>query len=242
MEKYAEELIQELRSAGTTSNLSGMARYGIDTTHAFGTGMPVVRAMAKRCKKQHELSLVLWESGWHEARILAALIADPAKLTREQMDRWVLACNSWDLTDQCCMNLFWASPFALEAMHDWATREEEFVKRAAFATLASLALHGKKLRDQDFIALLPLIEMGATDERNFVKKSVNWALRQIGKRSLTLHGAAVTTAERLLESNSRSARWIARDALRELHNEVTIGRIRAKEERSTKTKASESGL
>lgn len=215
-----------------------MARYGIDTTHAWGTGMPVVRALAKRTKRHHELSLILWDSGWHEARILAALIADPLKLSRAQMDRWVQACNSWDLTDQCCMNLFWASPYAPEAMHDWALREEEFVKRAAFATLASLALHGKTLSDQDFIALLPLIERGATDERNFVKKSVNWALRQIGKRSLVLHQAAVTMAEQLLKSDSRSACWIARDALRELRNEVTIGRIRAKEERSMKPKAS----
>jgi 3-methyladenine DNA glycosylase AlkD len=226
LEKQAAELIQELRASGSTANVDGMTRYGIETARAFGSGMPFVRNLAKRCGKKHALALTLWDSGWHEARILAALIDDPTQLSREQMEKWALDFDSWDVTDQCCMNLFHVFPHAPHVIRDWSARDEEFVRRAAFAMLASLALYSRSMTDDDFVALLPTIEQAATDERNFVKKSVNWALRQIGKRSLPLHSAAITCAEGLLESTSRSARWIARDALRELRDERIIDRIR----------------
>jgi 3-methyladenine DNA glycosylase AlkD len=227
-EIHATELIQKLRVSGSRANIDGMKRFGIATSNAFGTGMPFLRGLAKQHKFNHALAQSLWESGWHEARILASLIDDPKQLSREQMERWVKDFDSWDVTDQCCMNLFRASPFALDAVREWSGRDEEFVKRAAFSILASLAVHNKEMSDEDFIALLPLIEHAATDERNFVKKSVNWALRQIGKRSMPLHNAALDCAERLLGSSSRSARWIARDALRELRNERIMERVRSK--------------
>jgi len=212
-----------------------MARYGIATERAFGTGMPAVRALAKVAGKNHELAGALWDSGWHEARILAALVDIPSLVTREQMEAWALDFNSWDLCDQCCSNLFSKTPFAEDMMPAWAGRDEEFVKRAAFALMASLAVHSRTMTDENFIALLPLIELAAADERNFVKKAVNWALRQIGKRSLELHPEAIACAGRLVEMESRSARWIARDALRELHSEATIERVAKKKPRSGTT-------
>jgi 3-methyladenine DNA glycosylase AlkD len=230
--EHCASLIDELRSAGSDANRVGMARFGIATERAFGTGMPVLRTLAKVAGKNHELASALWDSGWHEARILAALVDVPSLVTREQMDSWTGEFNSWDLCDQCCSNLFSKTPHAEDMIRAWAVREEEFVKRAAFALLASLAVHSRTMSREDFIALLPLIENAASDERNFVKKAVNWALRQIGKRSLALHSEAIACAERLVNMESRSARWIARDALRELHSEATIQRIANKKPRS----------
>jgi 3-methyladenine DNA glycosylase AlkD len=184
--------------------------------------MPVIRAAAKKYKKQHELAQGLWETGIHELRIMAALVDDYKKVTPQQMDAWVKDFNSWDLCDQVCSNLFEKTEFVGMKIRDWAPREEEFVRRAAFALLASHAVHLKKAPDDYFRTYFPLIEEAATDERNFVKKAVNWALRQIGKRNQALNKDACRVAERLLDSSSKSARWIAKDALKELlsHQEV----------------------
>ncbi len=225
IDEHCAAIIEALRTSGKPENLVGMARYGIRTDKAFGTNMPYLRSLAKLAGRNHDLALALWKSGWHEARILAALVDEPGKVTSAQMERWALDFDSWDLTDQCTNNLFSKTPFALIKVREWAPREEEFVKRAAFAMLASLAVHSR-MSDEEFIALLPLIENAADDERNFVKKAVNWSLRQIGKRSLPLHARSVELALRLVSAEQSSARWIARDALRELQSATTIERIR----------------
>lgn len=222
------EIIKELRSQANEVNRAGMARFGINTERAFGMSIPSLRNLGKVLGRSHERALALWASGWHEARLLAVFTDEPKLVTTDQMDAWALDFNSWDITDQCCNNLFIHTPFAEQKVREWASREEEFVRRAAFATLAALAVHSRTLSDGDFRRMLPLIKAAADDERNFVKKAVNWALRQIGKRNLTLHADAISMADELAQRTSRSARWIARDALRELHNEATIVRLRAK--------------
>jgi 3-methyladenine DNA glycosylase AlkD len=225
-------VMHALHSEANSANVAGMARYGIRTEHALGIPMPRLRALAQHIGKQHTLALQLWDSGIHEARILAVLIDDPALLTSRQMDTWAADFDSWDVTDQCCNNLFSGSVYATDKVRCWAASKAEFVRRAAFALLASLAVHDTALTDEDFIAFLPLITEAATDERNFVKKSVNWALRQIGKRNLILHGACVETARAMLTMESKAARWIARDALRELTRQECIDRIGKKQARS----------
>lgn len=209
-------ILSAMRAEGSEENRKGMARFGINTENAFGVSMPFTRSFIKAHKKNHALALALWDTKYHEARILACLIEDPKVLTEAQMDAWVNEFSSWDLCDQCCSNLFSKSEFALKKVHEWARREEEFVKRAAFALIAALAVHAKKEKDEVFIALFQLIERAAYDERNFVKKAVNWALRQIGKRNLRLNEEAINCAENILQQNTKSAKWIASDALREL--------------------------
>ncbi|MBE0642514.1 MAG: DNA alkylation repair protein [Bacteroidetes bacterium] len=233
-EREVVAIIDELRSQANEVNRSGMARYGINTERAFGMSIPPLRAMGKLLGRNHDRALTLWESGWHEARLLAVFTDEPSKVTEAQMDAWALDFNSWDITDQCCSNLFIHTPYAVEKVRQWAVREEEFVRRAAFAMLAALAVHSRTLVDGDFRTLLPLIAAAAEDERNFVKKAVNWALRQIGKRNLALHADAIALAEELAQRASRSSRWIARDALRELHNQGTIERIQVKEAKHRK--------
>ena len=203
-----------------------MARFGIAVEQAYGVSVPVLRQYAKALKPNHALALDLWETGVHEARILASLVDHPAEVTEAQLERWVIQFNSWDLCDQCCSNLFNKTPFAYDKAHAWSFREETFVKRAGFVLMAALAIHDKKREDTAFRQFLPLIEQAAADERNFVKKAVNWALRQIGKRNRSLHPSAVATARRILQQPGSSARWIARDALRELLSEATVGRLK----------------
>lgn len=219
------ELIDHLRSLGSERNRAGMARFGITVTQAFGVSIPPLRALARRLGRDHLLAAGLWNSGWHEARLLAVYCEEIARVDRTQMEAWAADFNSWDLTDQTCSNLFIQTPFAMEKVHAWAAREEEFVRRAAFAMLAALAVHSRTMEDADFRAVLPLLDAAADDERNFVRKSVNWALRQIGKRTLALHADALAFAETLTQRPSRSARWIARDAIRELSRPETINRI-----------------
>lgn len=217
--KTKDEIIAHLKSLNNEQNKAGMARFGINTGKAFGVGIPVLRAIAKNCKKNHRLASELWNTGFHEARILASFVDDPNEVTEQQMEEWVLQFNSWDLCDQCCGNLFDKTPFAYEKAQQWAHREEEFVRRAAFALMASLAVHDKKAADKNFISFFKLIEQYAHDDRNFVKKAVNWALRQIGKRNIALHHKAVETAEKIKQQPHKSSRWIAADALRELQSE-----------------------
>jgi 3-methyladenine DNA glycosylase AlkD len=205
-----------------------MARYGLPSERAFGISMGVLQREAKRIGKSHGLALALWKTGWYEARILATLVDEPGRVTPAQMDRWARDFDSWGICDTACCHLFDRTPHALAKVALWARRDEEFVRRAGFALLAALALHEKTLPDAAFMRLLPLVEGGATDERNFVKKGVSWALRAIGHRNLALHAAAVAAAGRLAASDDRAARWVGMDALRDLTRPAVVKKVRAK--------------
>ena len=202
-----------------------MKRFGINIKYALGVRVPVLRALAKKIGKDHKLALGLWKSGIHEARILAGMIDDPLKVTEKQMEQWVKGFNSWDVCDQCCGNLFDKLPVAWEKAVEWAKRDEEFVKRAGFALMACLAWHDKGSHDRKFIKFFPVIKKHSTDERNFVKKAVSWALRQIGKRNLNLNKKAIKIAREIKRIDSKSAQWIANDAIRELTSENIQKRV-----------------
>jgi len=193
--------------------------------NTYGVSIPNLRKVAKEVGKDHALTQRLWASGIHEARILASMIDDPKMVTEEQMEAWVRDFDSWDVCDQVCMNLFEKVPLAWQKISDWSEREEEFVKRTAFTLIACLAWHDKKAEDEKFTELLPVIVKGATDGRNFVRKAVNWALRNIGKRNLSLNKAAINTAKEIQRIDSKSARWIASDTLRELTSEAVQKRL-----------------
>lgn len=208
------------------ANVAGMARYGINVRGALGISIPVLRALAKEIGTDQRLAQELWRSGIHEARILAGLIADPDGLTERVMERWVKDFASWDVCDQVCGNLFDKTPFAFPKAFAWSRRKETFVKRAGFVLMAAVSVHDKKSGDAAFKKFLPVIRREAGDERNFVKKAVNWALRQIGKRNVKLNGAAIRTAEQIRKMDSRAARWIASDALRELKSAGVRRRLR----------------
>jgi 3-methyladenine DNA glycosylase AlkD len=211
-----KEIIAQLKKHSSRKNREGMARFGIDTKHALGVNIPVLRVLAKKIGGDHKLAKDLWKTKIHEAKILAGMIDELEKVTEGQMDEWVKGFNSWDLCDQCCMNLFNRLPIAWEKAIEWAGRKEEFVRRAGFALMACLALHDKKAKDKDFFKFFPLIIKYSIDERNFVRKAVNWALRQIGKRNPNLNKKAVKVAKEILKINSKTAKWIASDAIREL--------------------------
>ena len=221
----SDEVIAELGSMADPEAVAGMARYGINPEGALGVSIPALRKMAKGLGKDHGLALELWASGIHEARILAGMVDDPELVTEEQVDEWAVDFDSWDVCDQVCMNLFWLTPFAWDLCFEWSTREEEFVKRAAFALMARIAWSDRKASDADVRKFLPVIIEQATDERNYVRKAVNWALRQIGKRNPALNRSAIDTARALKEMDSKSARWIASDALRELEGEAVQKRL-----------------
>ena len=203
-----------------------MARYGIDTSRAVGVSVTELRRIARGLGRDHELAAALWASGVHEARILASLVDEPARVSEAQMDAWVADLDSWDVCDGVCGNLFDRTPFALAKAIEWSTREPEFEKRAGFALMAWAAVHRKDLPDATFASLLPLIREQATDDRNYVKKAVSWALRQIGKRDAALNVEAIRTAEEIERMDGRSSRWIARDALRELRSDAVQARLR----------------
>jgi len=212
----AAELIAELRSLGNPANLAGMSRYGIRTDRALGVGIPALRGLARRAGRDHALAAWLWETGIHEARILASMVDVPGMVTGEQMDAWVLGFDSWDLCDQVCSNLFSRTSHAWARALAWSTRSEEFVKRAGFALMAALTVHDRAASDDAFQPFLAAIERGSDDNRNYVRKAVSWALRQIGKRGPKLRARAVDTAFRIRARGTPAARWIAGDALREL--------------------------
>jgi 3-methyladenine DNA glycosylase AlkD len=212
----APTLIAALRQHANAGNVAGMARFGINPAGTLGVPMPVVRKLARQAGRSRVLARELWASGIHEARILATLVDDPARVTPAQMDRWARAFDSWDVCDQACQNLFRYTPHAFAKAAEWAHAEQEFVRRAGFALMAGLAVKDRNAADSQFEALLPLIAEAAGDGRNFVKKAVNWALRQIGKRNPRLRQAAIRTAEAIRRQDSPSARWIAADAFREL--------------------------
>ena len=217
-------VIGQLRERADPSRKPGMARVGIDVSRALGVSMPNIRAIAEACGVDHTLALGLWKTGIHEARILATLVADPEALTEVQRERWVLDITSWDLCDSAA-DLFGRTPSQADAIRAWARRPEAFVKRCAFSMIARRSVWAKQAPDREFLGYLPLIRRAATDDRNEVKKGVSWALRQIGKRNRALHAAAVEEAERILELEAPSARWIARDVLRELGSERTRSRL-----------------
>ena len=205
-----------MKALSRPENLAGMARFGINVENAFGISMPLLRSMAKEHRNNHALALSLWKTGIHDARILAALIDDPVQVSEQQMECWVLGFNSWDICDQCCSNLFDKTEFAYRKAFEWSERPEEYVKRAGFVLMATLSVHDKKAPDDAFRNFLKPIKREACDQRNFVKKAVNWALRQIGKRNPALIKDAIRTANEIRMMESSSARWIAADALREL--------------------------
>lgn len=215
-----DELIARLKAMENPANVAGMARFGINSKNTLGISVVTLRKIAREAGKDHGLALKLWSSGIHEARILACFIADPKKVTPALMNRWVKNFDSWDVCDQCCMNLFDKTPYAYEKVKEWSIRKEEFVRRAAFALLAGLAVHDKEASNRDFQRFFPLIKASATDSRNYVKKAVNWALRQIGKRNSFLHGEALRSATEIAKMDSSSARWIAADAIRELKSKT----------------------
>ncbi|MGE0459898.1 MAG: DNA alkylation repair protein [Vicinamibacterales bacterium] len=238
MAHRATSLLAELRGMGTTRNRAGMARYGINVDNAYGVSVYELRKVATRLGTDHRLALALWATGNHEARLLACFVDDPARVTAAQMDAWARDFDSWDICDQATTSLFDQTKHAWGKAAEWAAHDDEWVKRAGFSLMAGLAVHDKTADDRAFLRLLPLIERGAADNRNFVKKAVNWALRNIGKRNRPLNDAAIACGERILadanrraggtrggDAAARSARWVATDALRELRSDKVRARI-----------------
>ncbi len=228
--KY-REILRELKAHANPDNVAGMARFGINAQRAYGVSMVQLRSMAKRIGTDHALAQQLWNSGIHEARILATVVDDPKQVTEAQMEGWVNDFDSWDICDQCCGNLFDKTPYAYREAAQWTRRKEEFVRRAGFVLMAWLAVHDKTAPDAPFEKFLPLIVRQSTDARNFVRKAVNWALRGIGKRNRYLNQKAIETAREIQTIDSSTARWIAADALRELQSEEVqkrLNRVRKK--------------
>ena len=223
--KY-EKVIEKLKSMSNPESVKGMARYGINPKNNLGISIYKLRPIAKEIGKDHDLALKLWSSGIHDARLLACFIDDPTKITSEQMDSWAKDFDSWDVCDQACTSLFDLTPLAWNKIFEWAECEEEFVRRASFSLIAGLAVHDKKADDKKFEQFSPLMKKHSIDERNYVKKAVNWALRNIGKRNLALNKQMIKLSEKILKIDSKSARWIARDALRELTSEKVQNRLK----------------
>ena len=221
-----DDVLDKLNALANPEQLDGMSRYGMSVGNRLGIKIPELRRLAKQTGPDHTLALGLWETGIAEARILASMVDEPSEVTAAQMDAWVQDFNSWDVCDQVCMNLFDKTPLAWEKVREWARRDEEYVKRAGYALIACLAWHDKTAEDDRFIALLPIIVEGAPDGRNFVKKGVSWALRHIGKRNAVLHEAALATAAKLVEMDSKPARWIGNDTIRDLNSEATLKRLK----------------
>jgi 3-methyladenine DNA glycosylase AlkD len=227
-----DEIMSKLQSLANPENVKGMARYGINQHNNLGISIYILRPLAKEIGINHALALKLWDSTIHDARLLACFIDDPQQITSEQMDAWAEDFDSWDICDQACTSLFDLSPLAYKKVFQWADKEKEYVKRAAFSLIAGLAVHDKTATEQDFERFLSLCARHSNDERNYVKKAVNWALRNIGKRNLILNKKALKTAEEIKNRDSKSARWIAADAIREL----TSQKVRQRLERKKKKK------
>ena len=226
MAKTADDVLDILRSLANPENVAGMRRYGINPENTLGISIPNLRSLAKEIGKDHSLAQDFWASGIHEARILAAFIDDPKQVTEAQMEQWAADFDSWDVCDQVCGNLFDRTPYAYQKAVDWSSREAEFVKRAGFALMAWLPVHDKKARDEQFEPFFPAIIAQSTDGRNFVRKSVNWALRNIGKRNRSLNQRAIATAQEVARIDSKTAHWIANDALKELTSLAIQSRLK----------------
>lgn len=214
--KRCTEIVRSLRASSSQQTVASMAKFGINTKNAYGISAPVLKRIAKEIGFDHSLAQLLWSTSIHEARMLACMIDDPGKVSAKQMEKWAKAFDSWDICDTCCWRLFDKTRFAYQKAVQWSKREEEFVKRAGFALMAALAAHDDEASDGEFSKFLSVIRREATDGRNFVKKGVNWALRQIGKRNHNLNRMAIETAKKIKKMDSGIARWIASDALREL--------------------------
>jgi len=223
----AREIIKELESLRSKKNIEEMQRFGITSkSKIFGILKPELRKIAKRIGKNQELAIKLWETEIHEARILASIIAEPEKFTEDLMDKWVSEIDNWDLCDQCVMNLFWRTKHAYKKAREWSQSNHEFIKRAGFSLIAKLAISDKKASNEKFEQFFPIIKREATDNRNYVKKAISWALRQIGKRNLELNEKAIEIAKEIQRLNSKSAKWIAQDVIRELTSEKIQKRLK----------------
>lgn len=227
------EIVALLDENRNESNLPGMARYGINTKNAYGITIPVLRRIAKMIGTEHQVALDLYRTGIHEAKILAALVDDPARVSQKQMEEWVKGFDSWDVTDQVSTILLDKTRYSWKKAIQWSRRLPEYEKRAAYSIMAGLAVHDTASPDRSFTDLYPFILMGATDERNYVKKAVSWALRNIGKRSSGLNISAIRVAKRLLRIGTKSARWIGSDALRELAGRTAKERIKISEKKKS---------
>ena len=223
--RRSEEIVKKLKSMANPENVEGMARFGINPENTLGISIPSLRTIARETGRDHQLAVDLWETGIHEARILAAFIGDPRRVTKTLADKWVKEFDSWDVCDQVCMNLFDKTSFAYEKALIWSARRPEFVKRAGFALMASLAIHDKEADDAQFLQFLPAIVKGSSDSRNYVKKSVSWALRQIGKRNIRLYWKAIGAAREIEMSGSKASRWVANDILKELTSQKVRDKI-----------------
>ncbi len=220
-----EDTMARLKAKAKPDQLEGMARFGLTGEARLGVSMPDIRQLAKELRKEHEIALKLWATKIPDAMILAAIIDDPAQMTKDQLESWVVDIGAWDVCDQLCMTMD-KLPFARELVEEWSLREEEFVKRAAYALIACLAWHAKQATDEEFIHYLDVIKAGSTDDRNFVRKAVNWALRNIGKRNIALNKEALKAAREIQKMDSKAARWIAADAIRELESDKIQARFK----------------
>jgi 3-methyladenine DNA glycosylase AlkD len=223
---HYEKVLKKLKSLSDSKTVEGMVKFGINPRNTYGISIPNLRKIAREMDGDHALAQQLWASGIHEARILATMIDQPELVTEEQMERWARDFDSWDVCDQCCANLFDKTRFSYQKAVEWSKANEEFVKRAGFVLMATLAVHDKKAEDEKFLPFLPMIRAESIDDRNFVKKAVNWALRQVGKRSVLLNSAAIKTANEINDISSPSAKWVASDAIRELSSETVQKRLR----------------
>ena len=222
----ADEVIATLKAHGDPRNVEGMARFGIISKEVLGVPAPVLRRIAGRIGKSYGLAAALWRTGILEARVLAAFVEEPDRVTAAQMDRWAADFDSWAVCDGVCLHLFVNTPHAYRKAILWCRDEREFVRRAGFTLMACLAVHDKEATDRQFEKFFPSIRRAAVDERNFVKKAVNWALRQIGKRNVNLNKRAIQVAGMIRHADSKSARWIAADALRELRSSAVQKKVR----------------
>ena len=220
-----EAALAWLRAESTEKDRENLVRFGIDADPAFGVSLANIQVLAKSLGRSHELAEALWATGWYEARLLASFVDEPGKVTPEQMDRWTEDFDNWAVCDTLCFHLYDRTPHAWDKVREWSDRPEEFVKRASFALLASLAGHDKKAADERFLEGLQRIERAAPDGRNFVKKGVSWALRRIGRRNARLYAASVALSRRLAASTEPAARWIGKDALRELTSPKVAGKL-----------------
>ncbi|MEO0114675.1 MAG: DNA alkylation repair protein [candidate division WOR-3 bacterium] len=221
-----DEILKRLKSLSNPKAVEGMAKYGITAERAYGVSIPNVRKIAKEIGKDHKLAQRLWESNIRETRILASMIDDPVLVTEKQMEKWVKEFDYWEICDQVCQNLFTDTKFAYQKAIEWSKRDEEFVKRAGFALIAWLAFKDKKAKDEQFEVFFPIIKRESTDDRILVKKAVNWALRQIGKRNIVLNTKAIETAKEIQKIESKSAKWVAYDAIKELTSDAIQKRLK----------------
>jgi 3-methyladenine DNA glycosylase AlkD len=223
-----KDVLAWLERTGSPKAVAGLARYGLPTTNAYGIAVGTLRAQAKKIGRDHELAMQLWKTGSLEAQILASFLGDPTRLTLAQMNAWCRDFDNWGTTDTACFALFDRSPLAWQVVAPWCKQRGEFQKRAGFVMMACLAAHDKTAPDAAFLKFFPIIEKGAADDRNFVKKGVSWGLRHLGHRSAALHAAALKTATKLSKSENATERWVGKDALRDITRPAVVKKVRAK--------------